>query len=76
MYLYYLDFGGIPTSQRDGSEYKFVLVLFSSKVGASRQLIIWGVFLGVSYFVRGVQMILGGSVLVYSCDVLRVYKFK
>ena len=33
VYLYYMDFGGIPTPQRDGREYKFVKVLFSSRVG-------------------------------------------
>ena len=51
-----MDFGGIPTSPCDGSEYMFVRELFSSKLGSSRQIITWGVFLGVSYFVRGVNL--------------------
>ena len=64
-------FGGIPTSQRDGSEYTFVLVLFSSGLGSSRQIITWGVFLGVSYFVRGVNLTMewiGSHSLVYNED--------
>ena len=39
-YLYYMDFGGIPTSQRDGSEYNLSRYCFLQGLGSSCQLVL------------------------------------